>query len=73
MAANLDSVLTWKQACNQFEHIHLPVIKLAFEKDGVPDECARREAWNNWTDHLCKSGQISDWQYENWSQSPLCE
>ena len=72
MAANLDSVLTWKQACNQFEYIHLPVIKLAFEKDGVPDWPARREAWNNWTDHLCKNKEISDWQYENWSQSPLC-
>ena len=72
MAKNLDSVLTWKQACNQFEHLHMPVIKRAFEQDGKPDWPARSEAWNNWTDHLCKNKEISDWQYANWSQSPLC-
>jgi hypothetical protein len=32
-----------------------------------------REAWNNWTDGLCKDGEISDWQYENWSQPDSCD
>ena len=72
MAANLDNVMTWAQACEQFEDLHMPVIKRAFEQDGVPDWPARSETWNNWTDSLCKSHVISDWQYENWSQSPLC-
>ena len=73
MAANLDNVMTWAQACEQFASEILPHMQTIYEQDGVPDWPARSEAWNNWTDSLCKDGQISDWQYENWSQSPLCE
>ena len=73
MAANLDSVMTWEQACEQFASVILPHMQTIYEQDGVPDWPARREAWINWTDSLCKNGQISDWQYENWSQAPLCE
>ena len=73
MAANLDSVMTWEQACEQFASVILPYMQTIYEQDGVPDWPARRETWNNWTDSLCKDGLISDWQYENWSQSPLCE
>jgi len=72
MSANLDSVMTWEQACEQFESEVFPHIQAQYEQDGVPDWPARRETWNNWTDHLCKDGQISDWQYANWSHSPLC-
>ena len=72
MAANLDTVMTWEQACRQFEDWHMPVIKRAFEQDGVPDWPARSEAWNNWTDHLCKNKEISDWQNENWSHPACC-
>ena len=73
MAANLDNVMTWEQACEQFASEILPHMQTIYEQDGVPDWPARSETWNNWTDSLCKGGQISDWQYENWSQSPLCE
>ena len=73
MAKNLDSVMTWAQACEQFASEILPHMQTIYEQDGVPDWPARSETWNNWTDSLCKDGQISDWQYENWSQSPLCE
>ena len=73
MAANLDNVMTWAQACEQFASEILPHMQTIYEQDGVPDWPARSETWNNWTDSLCKNGQISDWQYENWSQSPLCE
>ena len=31
------------------------------------DAVARREAWNNFTDSLCKDGMISDRQYDTWS------
>ncbi len=72
MAANLDNVMTWEQACIQFEAVILPCVVAEYEQDGRPDWPARSEAWNNWTDALCKGDQISDWQYENWSQSPLC-
>jgi hypothetical protein len=72
MAVNLYRVITWDQACKDFENHVLPLVTEAYEQAGQPDWPARREAWNNWTDGLCKSNQISDWQYENWSQSPLC-
>ena len=72
MASDLYHVMTWEQACQQFEWEILPRIQQVHEQDGQPDWCARSEAWNNWTDALCKSRQISDWQYANWSQSPLC-
>lgn len=31
------------------------------------DEVMRRCAWNDYTDALCKNGQISEKQYESWS------
>jgi hypothetical protein len=69
---NLSRVITWEQACAQFAEYLLPVVVAYCEQDGEPDYVARSEAWNDWTDQLCKDEQISDWQYENWSQSPLC-
>jgi hypothetical protein len=69
---DVDSPMLWRQAVEQFDTELLPMIKLMYEQDGIPDWPARREAWNNWTDSLCKDGVISDWQYENWSQSPKC-
>jgi hypothetical protein len=32
------------------------------------DKIAKRESWNNFTDSLCKSDNISLKQYENWDQ-----
>ena len=72
MAKNLDSVITWKEACERFENEILPIVQERYEKDGRIDECARSESWNNWTDYLCKEGKISDWQYENWSHPACC-
>jgi len=34
--------------------------------DGRIDDPMRREAWNNYTDQLCKDGQITDHQYSSW-------
>ena len=31
------------------------------------DTIAKRESWNNFTDALCKGGDITLKQYENWS------
>ncbi len=72
MAANISNVMTWAQACERFESEVFPQLQAQYEQDGVPDWPARCETWNNWTDSLCKGKEISDWQYENWSQSPLC-
>ena len=32
------------------------------------DPIAKREEWNNFTDRLCKEGDITLNQYENWDQ-----
>jgi hypothetical protein len=69
---NLYQVMTWAQACNVWNEEILPLVQEHYEADGLPDWPARREEWNNWTDSLCKDGQISDWQYANWSQAPSC-
>jgi hypothetical protein len=69
---NLYKVMTWAQAVSEWNETILPFIQTEHEADGIPDWPARREGWNNWTDMLCKDGQISDWQYANWSQAPSC-
>ena len=72
MASNLRTVMTWEQAVGYFNANVLPFVELQHEKDGRKDLSARRMAWNNWTDHLCKEKTISDWQYQNWSQPDTC-
>ena len=70
---DLSSVMTRDEAILQFREYVLPLVESSYEQDGQPDWPVRREAWNNWTDGLCKDGEISDWQYENWSQPPDCD
>ena len=72
MASNLPHVMTRSQAIDQFEEVILPMIQKTHEQDGIPDYIARREAWNDWTDGLCKDEIISDWQYNNWSHPDCC-
>ena len=67
MSERLRTVITFDQACEIFREDILPMVIQAYELDGHRDGPARRETWNNWTDSLCKDGQISDWQYMNWS------
>jgi len=55
--------LTKKQALINFKAIHKD-----FLKKNRFDYVAKREAWNNWTDALCKDRQITSWQYDNWTQ-----
>ena len=69
---DLDTVILWKEAVATFERDELPWLKEQYEQDGVPDYCARSTHWNDWTDGLCKNGQISDWQYENWNHPDCC-
>jgi hypothetical protein len=45
----------------------LPAVRQRYEQDGRIDRPARAEAWNNWTDELCKAGQITMRQYETWT------
>lgn len=70
---DLYTVITRDEAIDQFIDSVLPAVVEEYEQDGELDGPARREAWNNFTDYLCKAGEISDWQYANWSQPEECE
>jgi len=70
---NLNSVISRERAIERFEETILPMVIRDCEQDGEFDEPARSEAWNNFTDYLCKSEVISDWQYANWSQPKCCD
>lgn len=35
------------------------------------DRVAHNEAWGNFTDSLCKSGQITERQYMTWDNPPM--
>jgi hypothetical protein len=74
MAKNLTNVLTRAQAIAQFMEYFAPgILRLEARQSCYPDLPLRREEWNNYTDALCKNGEISDWQYENWSQPDFCD
>jgi hypothetical protein len=60
---NPDYELTFEQAVEVFTKTHLPYVIKDFGEDDV---IAKREAWNNWTDAICKNGVITEWQYDNW-------
>ena len=73
---NLKTVMTWRQAIEVFLECYAPGIVQEEQKHGYSayaDLPMRREAWSNYVDSLCKDGQISDWQYENWSQPDYCD
>jgi hypothetical protein len=58
----LDYDLPDEDVVKMFEEDILPSVIAQYGKN---DETAQREAFNNYTDMLCKDGQITDWQYEN--------
>lgn len=65
--------MTKVEAAEMFKENVLPGIKKASEQDGVRDMPARREAWNNFTDSLCKDGKITLQQYESWTHPRVCQ
>ena len=71
---DLYTVITREQAIATFMECYVPVITKDEQRYNChPDLPMRRETWNNYTDSLCKDGEISDWQYENWSQPDYCD
>ena len=56
--------LTKKQALEIFREDIAPYVR---EQYGRGDVIAMREAWNNWTDGLCKDGCITPHQYTTWT------
>jgi hypothetical protein len=56
--------MTKKEAVAEFHEIFPPEV---FQYHGSLDKLARCEAWNNYTDLLCKDGKITLKQYETWT------
>jgi len=59
--------MTRNQVWQQFKTDILPHIKKTYERDGIPDKPARREAWNNYVDSLAQDGLVSYDDADNWS------
>ena len=70
--SSLSTVITRDEAIVLFETEVLPYVIEEYEQDGQRDIPARSEAFNNWTDSLCKNGEISEWQYNNWTHPDSC-
>lgn len=51
--------MTYREALKEFNE----TIRPGLPKNDLP---ALRQEWNDWTDHLCKSGRITKEQYETW-------
>lgn len=63
-----DQRMNKRQVNASFKEGILPhVDSLCRERSGTTDRIARWEAWNDYTDSLCKDGMITPWQYENWA------
>ena len=60
-------------AVETFKRDILPSIHAQYEKDGRTDYPARREAWNDFTDYLCKDGKITSRQYATWLHPAYCD
>ena len=73
MASQLDHVMLYPDAVQQFEDCVLPMIQEGEQRLGHVDSVARSEAWSNFVDGLHASEQISDWQVENWEHPPCCD
>jgi len=54
-----------------FKEVVLPAIQKREQANRI-DEVMRREAWNNFTDMLCKERTITLHQYETWSHPACC-
>ena len=72
MASQLDHVILYSDAVQQFEDFILPMVQQQHERDGEPDIIARSEAWSNYADSLHAGEVISDWQVENWEHPDCC-
>ena len=55
--------MTKRQALEQFRAEILPYV---VDRYGPTDKPAQSEAWNDWTDSLCKNREITLHQYESW-------
>jgi hypothetical protein len=56
--------MTKRDAKRLFVVERLPWVLASY---GDADEPALAEDWNNWTDALCKCGEITEKQYSSWT------
>jgi hypothetical protein len=56
--------MTKREAFAQFKAEVLPNVQKQY---GTKDKAARDQAWNDYTDALCKNGDITLKQYESWT------
>jgi accessory colonization factor AcfC len=55
------------QAIAEFVAIYFLNSKAEFSAEKKKDKIAVRELWFEFTDSLCKNGDITEAQYNNWS------
>lgn len=65
--------MTKAEVVKIFKESVLPGIKESYEQDGVRDMPARQQAWNDFTDSLCKEGRVTLKQYETWTHPGICK
>ena len=58
--------MTKTDAVQNFKHGEFPTLAALEVERGTKDRPARRESWNNYTDMLCKQGDITENQYNKW-------
>lgn len=61
-AGEIDYDMTEQEIVADFEENILPAVIAQY---GNNDRAAKSEAFNNYTDSLCKDRQITTWQYEH--------
>ena len=64
--------MTKREAVSEWRSGYFQSVRADYEADGVRDWPARREAWNNFTDALCKEGRITSKQYDSWTSPREC-
>ncbi len=64
--------MTKVQAIQEFKDYTLPSVKEQYEQDGKKDSGARTQAWDWFTDSLCKDGAITESQYMRWTTPSFC-
>jgi hypothetical protein len=64
--------MTKAEAVAEFKECVMPYVREQYEQDGRMDRVARREAWNDFTDMLCKDRQITSRQYDTWTHPRIC-
>jgi hypothetical protein len=59
----MNKFMTKKEAEQEFKGLYNnDLSRFKHDRPGI------RQAWNDFTDYLCKDGRISDKQYHNWTQ-----